>query len=280
MSGYEELHGKTAEEPSAPETVAPEAAPEPSVQEPVAAEPTPAAVTQAPAPAPAADPMAPVKALLEERDRRQAAEREAAALRAWRADQERKAKEARAQAPNMLDDPDGYHEWIMEQRRLDREALEQRFERARVDDRLQTSRELIEDQLPEDEFKKLCAFIDTRPQQWHAHAERQAHPYRWALKQMRESEKAKRSEEVLSKLGEKSLEELIEEQVAARLAAQQAAAPAAPETPGQPRGPDGKFASPSTATRHQPPSLAVVSGAPAPRGSETPGGYEAAFRRG
>jgi uncharacterized caspase-like protein len=95
-------------------------APEPEGQKP---DPAPAeagkgdepVALKEPAPdAPAAPPAAsdekprdiPITALLDEREKRQAAERELQQLRAWRQEQERKAREAAAQAPDFYSDPD------------------------------------------------------------------------------------------------------------------------------------------------------------------------------
>jgi hypothetical protein len=66
-----------------------------------------------PSPEPEEDRQAiPITALLEERERRQKAEREAEALRRWRDEQERKAREAQQPKPDFYEDPEkaiGHH---------------------------------------------------------------------------------------------------------------------------------------------------------------------------
>lgn len=110
----------------APKDGAPPAAPE-----------APAASAEAPpAPAqpaaPTEDRFAPIAALLDEREKRQAAERRAEQAEAWRREQEAaRSRQPAPQAPDPETDPDGHAAWQMDQRiasRLDGALYEQRRE--------------------------------------------------------------------------------------------------------------------------------------------------------
>jgi len=298
MSGYEEAFGKTeTQEPAAVETpaaVESVAEPAPSA-EPAPVQPSEPVLEAAPVaatPAPQSDQAQErdrdlaglIKALQDEREQKRAAREEAAALKAWRAEQERLARQDAEKIPHPLDDPEGFARWQRNQVLSVRKELSSSFQRELHDTRMSLSRELIEDQIGADKAKDLYAWIDTWGPQSpnHAQASKSGHPYRWAWTKFQEEQRAKRGQEVLSQLGDKSLDELIEERVAARLAASQSA-PQPVEASSQPerqRNADGTFASSSQPQqRHQPVSLALVTGAPAPRGGETRSGYDAAFRK-
>jgi hypothetical protein len=84
----------------------------------VQAQPEPAPAAPAPEPAPAAaapqpEPQhhAPLSALLDERERRQAAERQRDELQAWRTQQEAAQRAAAAPPPDPAEDPAGYQSW-------------------------------------------------------------------------------------------------------------------------------------------------------------------------
>lgn len=250
----------------------------PIVQEAPAAAPQepPPAITQA---APQ-DVMTPLKAMLEERDRRQAAERRAQQAEARIAEQERKQREAAANVPHLLDDPDGFVQWQQQQLKATRQELAQSFEDRLHAQKMAQSRDMIEDQIGDDKAKELFAWIDSwGPQSpLHDQASASPHPYRFAWKKFQEEQKARRGEEVLSKLGDKSLDDLIAEAVAKDRAEREALTQPAPNESVE-RLPNGQFASPSTKQRHQPASLAAVNGASVARGSVEKSGYDALFRK-
>lgn len=256
-----------------PETVTgaiPEAAPSPDTVQPVVQ----------PAAPPPID-MAPVRALLDERDRRQAAEREALELRTWKQEQERARQEAAAQAPNPVEDPVGFADWVQQTVRRTREEVTQEFQRENFEYRTELSRRSVEKALG-DKVDDLYKFIDDAPDAMHAAAQRQADPYGWFHEQMLRRQKAQRAEELSKIVGDRSIDDIVAERIAAERAKWESEMQASQPGFDRPRGPDGKFApspSPSQTPRHQPPSLAAVNGASAPSGSDARGGYEAAFRK-
>jgi len=108
-------------------------------------------------PAPPAEPakeqhLAPLTALLDEREKRQAAEREASELRAWRQQQEERQRASQMQAPDPRQDPDGALEY---QRAV--------FQQQLYNTRLQTSRFLAEQQFGADTVKEAFEFFDKNP---------------------------------------------------------------------------------------------------------------------
>jgi hypothetical protein len=139
-----------------------EVTPEPAPAEPVVlAEPKAdkgePPVQVAPASAPPAEPpkeqhVAPLTALLDEREKRQAAEREAAELRAWRQQQEAAQRAQQQRAPDPRQDPDGAlaYERAMFQAQL-------------TNTRLQTSRFLAEKDFGADVVKEAFEFFDKNP---------------------------------------------------------------------------------------------------------------------
>lgn len=306
MSGYEDLiASKSTEAPvvEAPPVV--DVAPEPA---PVVSEAAPSEVQAPPVETPVAaappaqaepqDPMAPVKALLDERDRRQAAERRAQeterelqTIRARDAEQRRKAQEATEQMPHPLDDPERFASWLLhkQQDAVNKAvgSLDQRY----ANDRQEISRVMVEQHLGPEKFAELNEAIQHAPQWLHDKALKQPHPWGYMLQEFNRVKEHKRAQEALSKLGGKSLDERIAEakaQAIAEARAQweaehgggqpQVAQPAADT---RARNPDGTFAPSTNQTqRHQPPSLSVVAAAPAPRGEEARGGYDALFKRG
>jgi len=299
MSGYEDLIASKATETPVAEAppvvdVAPEPAPvaEPApseVQAPPAVETPPAAAApQAETPA---DPMAPVKALLDERDRRQAAERKAqetarelAAIRARDAEAARKAQEAANQLPHPLDDPEGFAAGV---RALTNQAVRQvqsqtQAQQDRVVETL--SRNALKRHIGAEQFSELEQFAQAAPDQAHNLAYESGDPWGWMYEKLQEAKKHRQAQEALQKLGDKSLEERIEEAKAQAIAEARAQWEAErggqpqddpqPSRPAPPQGPDGKFISPNQTQRHQPPSLSVVTGAPAPRGADAMSGYD------
>lgn len=300
MSGYEDLIASKSTEAPAVETppvvdVAPEPAPvvsEPApseVQAPPVVETPPAAAAEPPAQAEPQDPMAPVKALLDERDRRQAAERKAqetarelAAIRARDAEARRRAQEAASQLPHPLDDPEGFAEGV---RALTNQAVRQAQSQtqAQQDRVVETlSRNALQRHIGKEQFSELEKFAQAAPDRAHELAYQSGDPWGWMYEKLQEAKKQRQAQAALQELGDKSLEERIAEAVAAERAKWEAEhgggqpQPAAqPVDDSRARNPDGTFA-PSTnqAQRHQPPSLSVVTGAPAPRGADAMSGYD------
>ena len=289
MDGYEALiASKDATEPPAAETPpVVEVAPAPVVETPVTSE-TPVVETPSASVAPVTpqDPMAPVKALLDERDRRQAAEREAAQLRARFAEQDRKARETTEQMPHPLDDPDRFAQWLLQQQQT---AVQREIGSLSTRHQQQVeviSKNMMARHLGPEKFGELDKFIQAAPDQAHAIATKQADPYGWFYEKFEQAQKARKAEDAakqIEQLGGKSIEEIVAERVAAELAKQtQAATPAAvaPVADTRQRNPDGTFAPSPQPARHEPPSLSVVAAATAPRGEDARGGYDALFKRG
>lgn len=271
MSGTA-LEGLITEETQAPlETVAPAPSPEPTpspAPEPVAAV-TPAPVMEAPVqPVATQQPngqLVPLAVVLDERDRRKAVEAEAAQLRAWRADEERKRREAVEQAPNMLDDPDGYHLWREERAEKRLQKVTSQFEQTLVQTNLRWSETIARRHLGPEKFNELNQWIATRwDAQTHEHAKRQPDPYGWAQEQFEREQRALRVRTLEERLGDKDLDAFLEEQKHKWLAenAPQSPSPIQDNPPhpatAQPRAPDGKFASPSEPQRFEPVSLTAV----------------------
>lgn len=263
MDAEEELYGENGLSEQADTGHSPVAVETPPVSS-VQSDPAPApAVTPAPAqaaPVLAGDHLAPIKALLDERDRRQAAEAEAAELRAWRQQQERARQEAAAQAPNPIEDPEGFASWVQGLVGNTRSQVIAEIQAKRTEDRISRSRYDMEQKLGP-KFDDLAKFIDNAPDAMHAHARNELDPYGWFERQRLAQEKAKRAEEVTAKLGDKSLDDLLAEARAAAKAEALAEMEAARNS-GQPRRSNGQFDSPSPTQRHRPASLADINGAP------------------
>lgn len=268
----EMLEAETAPQ-GAPETAAPEVVSTPA-SEPVASEPAPVAAAPQPAPS---DPMAPVKALLDERDRRQAAERRAAELEAR--ERQREAQRRQQPRPHVLEKPEEYDAYLDNRFNSLEQIVEDRvsFERERM------SRVSMKRHLGADKFKELEAFIEAAPDNAHAMAAQDDDPYGWFHEHFERAQKQKKLMGVEERLGGKDLDAYLEEQKQKWLADNAVASPAeavAEPEPGQPRGPDGKFASPSTPQRRSAPSLAAVAGVITSAGGEPASGYDALFKRG
>jgi len=306
MSGYEELiAGKGTEAPAVEAPPVVDVAPDPA---PVVSEPAPSEVQAPPVvetpPAAAApqaepqDPMAPVKALLDERDRRQAAERRAQetareleAIRARDAEARRKAQEAANQLPHPLDDPDGFSAGV---RNLTAHAVTQaqRQWQAQQDRVVETmSRNAMKRHIGAEQFAELEQFAQAAPDAAHNLAYESGDPWGWMFDKFQEAKAHRNAQSALQELGGKSLQERIEEAKAQAIAearaqweAERSGQPQPAPQPAadtRPRNPDGTFAPSTNQTqRHQPPSLSVVAAAPAPRGEEARGGYEQLFKRG
>lgn len=292
MSGYEEAFGSDG------------AAPEAAVDTPAVAEGAPPQSEAEPTPAPAqAEPQTPpaetpapsapsgrdrdiaglIKALQDERDQTKAAREEAARLKAWRDEQERKAAEAAAQVPDPLEHPEDFVGYFKNEIATLNKTFDARLQSELTKQRASFSARAWKKELGPENWKKLNEWVASNwSDQHHRHAMLQEDPYGFAWEKFQEIERGKRVKTIEEKLSGKDLDAYIAEQVAAKLAEAQAqpAQPGAPAQPDRPRNPDGTFASPSQPQqRHQPPSLATVNGAPAPRGSEVRSGYDAAFRK-
>lgn len=137
-----------------------EVTPEPQAEPVVLAEPMADKGEPAAQPAPSVPPaepaekqhVAPLTALLDEREKRQTAERELQELRNWRQQQEAAQRAAQVQAPDPRQDPDGALEY---QRTI--------FQQQLYNTRLQTSRFLAEQQFGADTVKEAFEFFDKNP---------------------------------------------------------------------------------------------------------------------
>lgn len=209
-----------------------------------------------------------IKALQDEREKRQAKEAEAAELRAWRAEQERRRQEAARQAPPLLEDPEAWEQWALSRaRELARKEAQQIAQRQVQDilleERVASSEEKWREKLG-GEWDQFLGWVQKAPQQFHDAAFRNRDPYGWAHQEYERQKRLHRATELEQKLSGKSLDDYIQEQVQAKLAEAQAQAPQ-----GQPRTPQGQFAAPETPPkkpqRHTPPSVANINGSAAAR---------------
>lgn len=290
MSGYEEAFGKPASE--APAAVvetpaAPEVAPAVVVETPQAAPVAPAETPAPIAPSPEqAEHSVPLPVLLRTRDELggKLTQAEQRALAAERQLQEilKKQEEATAQMPHPLDAPEEFASWLLKRQQDAVNKAVGSLSQRQMADREEISRSMVEQQLGPEKFSELKQFIDQAPDRAHATALQQAHPYGWFLQQFNRMQEDRRAREALKQLDGRSIDDIVAERVAQELAKRSAAPEAAPvlAEPQRPRNPDGTFASSSQPERHQPVSLSLVNGAPAPRGSEARSGYDAAFRKG
>lgn len=241
-------------------------------------------VAQAPAaPVEEKDPMAPVRALLDERDKRQAIQRERDEL-ARRLDQiDRQRREAAEKAPNMLDDPEAYHAYLMNQIAATKSGFAKTLDSVRIEERMATSEMIWSQKLGEEEWKALNKWIgETWGDAAHKHAMRQRDPYGWAFQQFDQDRKARRAEDLTKQLGDKDLDAFLEAKKAEWLAEQAAAEPksqpeAAEPSPSQPRKSNGQFDSPSNTQRRSVPNLTDVNGAAAPNGADQRSAFDQAF---
>jgi hypothetical protein len=97
--------------------------------------------------------MAPLTALLDEREKRQAAEREAQELRQWRQQIETQQRQAQRKTPDVFEDPQGFVQ-----------HTQQAFQEALLQNKLSTSRFLAEREFGGDQVKEAVAFFDANPQ--------------------------------------------------------------------------------------------------------------------
>lgn len=231
---------------------------------------TPDSALQSPAPQP--DPMAPVKALLDERDRRKAAEAKAAQAQLLLnqvSEERRKAQEAAAQLPDLLADPDGYTNGIraMLSQTVSQAQAQWQDQQDRVVETL--SRNAMRRHIGNDRFSELAKFASAAPDAAHDAAYESGDPWGWMLEKFEQAEKHRKAQsafEQLDKFGGKSIDEIVAERLAEERAKWQAEQEAV--TPTRARASNGTFA-PSPATqRHTPPDLAEVDGAVAAKPSE------------
>lgn len=279
MGALDELYDGATAEP-APAT--------PAQETPAAPAAAPAAETSAqPAETPAAtvaepqDHSVPLNVLLRTREefggkltlaeqRALAAENELAQIR-------RKQEEAAEQMPHPLDDPDGFGSWLLAKQKAAVDGAVGSLRQQHQQQLEAISRNMMLRHLGSEKFGELDKFIQAAPDQAHAVALKQADPYGWFFEKYEEAQKHRKAQDALKQLdtlGGKSIEEIVAERVAAELAKQTQAAPAAaaPAQAATPaaaaaersRNSNGTFA-PSTSQpqRHQPVSLAEVTGAPA-----------------
>lgn len=280
MSGLEELYGNdadtnepVAETPAAESVAAPAPQAEPVVQvdAPLVETPAPTAEPQA-APPQNLDAVGLLRALQEERESRQAAQRKANELEAREAARARKLAEQAAQAPDILEDPQAYIQWAerREQERVQKALATVQSQHSQTVQAI--SKNMMLRHLGPEKFGELEKFINAAPDQAHAVALREADPYGWFHEKFEAAQKHRKAQEAAKQLesfGGKSLDEVIAERVAAALAGQ--AQPAAPiAVPATPRNPDGTFA-PQPTQRHTPESLAAVNGSAVIAGSGASG---------
>lgn len=266
MSGVtEELYGDVVvSDGEASAATAPEIAPaaaSPVVTTEPAAPPVPAPTE------PRSADSVPLHVLLRQREefggKLTAAEQRARELEAQLEEFQRKREEAEAKAPDMLIDPDGYHRWAMQQaRELARaeaeEIAETRIQNALMQDRLARSVSAWQDKLGPDEWVKFNDWVAKAPPQFQNRARAQYDPYGYAHKEYQRQQKLAKATELEQKLGGKSLDEVIEERVAAKLAEMQAASPQ-----DRVRNERGQFVPSSTQEpqRHRPKGLHEMNGA-------------------
>jgi hypothetical protein len=295
MSGYEEAFGKT-ETPEAAPAETPVAVESVSETAPVV-EPSPAQPSE-PAAAPQAQPTGEqpqerdrdlaglIKALQDEREQKRAAREEAATLKAWRAEQERKANEAASEIPHPLDDPNGFSNGLRKFAQTEVRKVDAAWQQRHDTTVEALSRNAMRRHLGAEKFGELEKFVGEAPDRAHIAARQSGDPYGWMYEKFEQHLESRKAQDTLKTLGGKSVDEIVAERLAAAKAEWEAGQvqqpePSAPLQPERPRNPDGTFANSSQPQqRHQPPSLSVVSGAPAPRGGESRSGYDAAFRRG
>lgn len=143
------LDGEPAEPAREPEPAEPVGAAEPPADK---GEQPAAPVSAPPAEPPKEQHVAPLTALLDEREKRQAAEREAAELRAWRQQQEAALRAQKQSAPDPRQDPYGA---LAYERAL--------FQAQLTNTRLQTSRFLAEKDFGADVVQEAFEFFDRNP---------------------------------------------------------------------------------------------------------------------
>jgi len=202
------------------------------------------------------------------------AEQRARDAEARLAEIDRQQREANAQIPDVFEDPQANQRYWANRIRTVEQQFSRTLDESLTAERLANSEDKWSDKLGEEKFGRLIGWVKTWPKETHLHAMKQRDPYGWAWKQFEQIDTATRAKPIMERLGDRDLDAYIEEQVAARIANAQAQ-PAEEPIPGQPRASNGQFASTSTQQRHQPPSLATVNGAPAPRGAESRSGFDA-----
>lgn len=245
----EELYGETGLTEEAPASQTQTQTDPANVSPPPAPEP-PTETAQAPV----AQHAVPFAAYLDERDKRQERDRRIAEFEAREAERERKRQEAAAQRPHILESPEEYDAWWENRYQTLEQKLERTVEHARISERLVNSEDKWRDKLGDEKFEEFHAWTATQHPQWVKQAESQRDPFGFAYKEYEKVLKAKRADELDQQLQGKSLDEIIEERIAARLA-EQAPQNAAPQ---RKRDPEGKFAPNPSPQRHTPKSLNEV----------------------
>lgn len=236
----------------------------PAVAEPNPQAAPPAAERNSPPPG-----FVPIDVLLRTRDEGNAAKARLRELEAIQAERERKEREraeaANDEEPDIFADPQGHRAW-REQREAERlQNLRNELAAERMQERLEESEEKWSEKLGDDGWSKLNEWITTLPPNAIEHFKRQRDPYGAANKAFADQQKRATAETTREKLGGKSLEEFLEEQKQAWLAAQGQGKPQAQSAPKpEPvRAPNGQFTSPPAQQRRSAPSLAGITGSPA-----------------
>jgi hypothetical protein len=283
MSGLEELYGNDAEtnepvvETPAAESVAapaPQAEPVVQVEAPLVETPAPVAEPQA-APPQNLDAVGLLRALQEERDSRQAAQRKANELEAREAARARKLAEQAAQAPDILEDPQAYIEWAerREQERVQKAVAAVQTQQVRAVETL--SRNMLVRHIGAEKVAEVEEFSRSAPKRAVDEAYASGDPYGWFFEKFEAAQKHRKAQEAAKQLesfGGKSLAEIIAEE-RAKWEAENGAAPSpvitAPADT-RARNNDGTFA-PQPTQRHTPESLAAVNGSAVIAGSGASG---------
>lgn len=188
---------------------------------------------------------APLTALLDEREKRQKAEREAEELRQWRRQQEEQQRKAQEKRPDIYEDPDGFIR-----------HTEQAFQQQLLNSKLENSRFFATREYGEELVNEAMAYFDQNPQQSWQFLQ-QPSPFHAAVEFYRK-------QKALQEIGDdpekwrKSQEELLREQIRQELMAEA----------GQPQQPAQK--KPPVSLASQP---AAGRGEPNAKGS----GFDAAF---
>lgn len=153
-----------ATEPETVETPEVEAAPEPEPSGTGEIASTPEAPVEKPV-TPEVPHMAPLTALLDEREKRQAAEREAQQLRQWRQQFEAQQRAAQMKTPDVFEDPQGFVQ-----------HTQASFQNALIGTKMEMSRFFAEREYGADLLKEASAFYDQNPQLSHQFV---SHPSPW-----------------------------------------------------------------------------------------------------
>lgn len=227
------IDGNAPAEPQVEDTPAITPEPDPA---PAEAKGEPAAPPAAPEERPAG---IPISALLDEREKRQKAEREAEELRQYRRRQEEQQRAAQMKAPDLLENPDGRLQF--EQQRIQHAMWNERLNMSEM-----IARQAHGEQAVTEAAEAFKAAVQQNPAlQMELH--RQANPYGFVMNWHRQ-------QKVLTEIGSdldgwrKKQEEAMREKIRAELLAEQQQQPAQP----QPKLPGSLAAAPAAGRAGEP----------------------------